>query len=274
MTLILVLVHYLLDCGPGPAVNPIDCGIIEFIWRKMGGRPKKELGVALRRGVLMFSDQQVVTGIAILSAGYSQLHCGLSSYHWQIIVYLAWFSSVTHLTTLTVLRQYFRNNPLIRNWRAAFMLATVVLLGVALLPTANPVWGRTPGVPAQCFFNALDPGWNYDHRTADSLHYSSAPSVYISLVVLSVSFVTRIITLFEKSSVFTTRWMRSKPGGLLKRWLCELNNQARASGACFLWKLVHEILLAVYVMLKAIFDLHGSILWEVRFPNSTTRDVG
>ena len=40
------------------------------------------LEIALRRIVLMFSDQQVVTGIALLASGYSQLSSGISNYHW------------------------------------------------------------------------------------------------------------------------------------------------------------------------------------------------
>lgn len=212
----------------------------------------------------MFSDQQVVTGIAILSAGYSQLRCGLSSYHWEIVVYLAWFSSVTHLTTLTVLCQYFRDNPLIRNWRAAFMLATVALLGVALLPTANFVWGRTPGVPAQCFFNALNPHWRYGDR--DHGPHGDPGSVYLSLVALFVSFVTRMIKLSKRGSISTRRWLRSKPSDLLKRLLDQLNHRARLSGTCFFWKFAHQVFLGAYVMLKAIFDLNESMLWEVRSP--------
>lgn len=268
MTLILVLIHYLLDCGPEPAVNPIDRGIIDFIWQKIGRRPRKKWGAAIRRGVLMFSDQQVVTGIAILSAGYSQLHCGLSSYHWEIVVYLAWFSSLTHLTTLTVLCQYFRDNPLIRTWRVAFMLATVTLLGIALLPTVNSDWGFTPGVPAQCFFDAL-----LGHSYA-TVYSNDQVSTYLSLVVLLVSFVTRVIKLSKRSSVFTRRWIRTIPGDLLKRWLGQLNRRARISGACFLWKFVHEIILAVYVMLKAIFDINESMVWEVGFHISLFSPLG
>lgn len=216
----------------------------------------------------MFSDQQVVTGIAILSAGYSQLHCGLSSYHWEIVIYLAWFSSLTHLTTLTALCQYFHDNPPIRNWRAAFMLATVALLGVSLLPTAKSKWGSAPGVPAQCFFDLQSHPYAYmghSYRRATAyVDLSYRPvTAYLSLVVLLVSFVTRIIKLSKRSSVFTRRWTRTKPGGLLKRWLGQLNRRARISGACFLWKFVHEIILAVYVMLKAIFDINESMVWEV-----------
>lgn len=68
------------------------------------GESVPRLELALRRIVLMFSDQQVVTGIALLASGYAQLSSGISNYHWQMLVYLAWFSSLTHLSTLTVLR--------------------------------------------------------------------------------------------------------------------------------------------------------------------------
>jgi len=55
----------------------------------------------------MFSDPQLVTGIGILVSGYTQITCSLSTYYWQVIVYLAWFSSLTYLTTLTALRAFF-----------------------------------------------------------------------------------------------------------------------------------------------------------------------
>lgn len=64
----------------------------------------------LRNTVIAFSDQQAVTSIALLIGGISQFQYGLSSYHWQNIVNLAWFSSVTHLTTLTTLRLHFHHN--------------------------------------------------------------------------------------------------------------------------------------------------------------------
>lgn len=57
------------------------------------------------------SDLQILTGISILISGYAQLECGLSCYHWQVLVYLAWFSSLTHLSCLTLLRNYLCQSP-------------------------------------------------------------------------------------------------------------------------------------------------------------------
>lgn len=85
-------------------MNRIDRAIADTLWRKDRSKPSEAWKSTLRSAVLMFSDQQLVTGIALLASGYAQLPYGLASYYWQIIIYLAWFSSLTHLTTLTFLR--------------------------------------------------------------------------------------------------------------------------------------------------------------------------
>src|SRR5947207_386718 len=96
------------------------------------------------------SDLQIVTGFSIIISGFIQLHCGISAYHWQILVYLAWFSSLTHLTCLTVLRNYLFNNPGQRLWRWVAMGVIIVMLVVALYPTGSFDWvgNSTFSIPA------------------------------------------------------------------------------------------------------------------------------
>lgn len=48
--------------------------------------------------ILTLSDQQLVTGLAILIAGVSD-PTHLSKYEFTVVMALAWFSSTTHLTT-------------------------------------------------------------------------------------------------------------------------------------------------------------------------------
>lgn len=54
----------------------------------------------------MLCDVQVVTGLGILISGFVLLRCGLDAIHSQIAVFLAWFSTVTHLSGLEVLRTH------------------------------------------------------------------------------------------------------------------------------------------------------------------------
>ena len=211
----------------------------------------------------MFSDQQLVTGIAILVSGYAQLPCGLSSYHWQMIVYLAWFSSLTHLTTLTVLRQYFRRNPAARLWRAVLMLLMVTLLGIALLPTGDGWWlvGGSAGLPALCYFKRLVAQTPEERLEID---YVQTPSMIISIMVLFSGYLTRLIKLSKQATAFTKRWIRTKPGGVLKDALNDSIERSGRSHASKYWRLKHLIFETVYILLRASFDMYESTLWEVR----------
>jgi hypothetical protein len=139
ITLMMVIVHYLFDHDE--TSNPVDRVVIDGagkLWKALisdRSKPLEKWTEAIEAAVLMFSDQQLVTGIGILVSGYTQINCALSTYHWQIVVYLAWFSSLTHLTTLTALRAFFRDQLTLAYWRVFFMGCTIVLLAAALAPT-------------------------------------------------------------------------------------------------------------------------------------------
>jgi hypothetical protein len=61
---------------------------------------------------LSVSDQQLVTGMAILIVAYVKLVLwnNISVYHFSIVMDLAWFSSNTHIFSLLVLREYLRGS--------------------------------------------------------------------------------------------------------------------------------------------------------------------
>ena len=84
----------------------------------------------LERLILALSDQQLVTGMAVLIAGYIS-PCSMSLYHFNIVAALGWFSSTVHLSTLTILRVYFIEHPRLRNWRVISMLVVFGLLAIA-----------------------------------------------------------------------------------------------------------------------------------------------
>ena len=88
------------------------------------------------------SDLQLITGLAIIISGFAQLHCGISAFHWERVVRLAWFSSITHLSCLTLLQNYFYRHKMAQLWRIPGMIALITLLIVALGPTAHYSWGR------------------------------------------------------------------------------------------------------------------------------------
>lgn len=274
LTLVLVVVYYLTGCIDAKLLNTID----NMVLTKLS--PVKYLGsvqtleTTLRRMVLMFSDQQAVTGIALLASGYAQLGSGIVSYHWQILVYLVWFSSLTHLTTLTILRQYFNDNQHARAWRAILMFITVVMLGVALVPTGDTEWFTNPeadindfsaaSMPAICYFRR----WNSQASTKQlNLGSLATISMIISIVVLASGYLTRIVKFSSHVTTFSRTWLEDKPSECVRRARdCAARNlEKHALGPVeVIWIMIYIALETTYVWCKAMSDVYMSIIWEVR----------
>lgn len=81
----------------------------------------------LSKNLLAFSDTQLLTGLAVQFTALLK-HCELSIYHFQIVVELAFLTTVTHLLTLVALRNYFVKNRWTSLPRIILMLANLGLL--------------------------------------------------------------------------------------------------------------------------------------------------
>ena len=140
--------------------------------------------------MITFADMQIFTGIAILISGFSSLRSGLSSYHWQLIVHLAWFSSITHLSALSFLRHYLHNRKKERALRITLMLVLLILLSVAVGPTGHfewEMWGV--GRPARCSFHE-----QMDTSTA------AFQSMITTITLLIYGYLIRIAKMIRKSA--------------------------------------------------------------------------
>jgi hypothetical protein len=154
---------------------------------------------ALRKFVLSLSDQQIVTGIAIMAAGLRGLAKGnISTYHYQIVLYLAWLSSSVHLSAISLLTPYLSQYNGLRTWRLIGMLALFFMLLIGLVPTLSDNWGTISssydpfgegiqptgwGVPAACFWG----------RTYGAGVNNDAPLGY---AILIVSYIWKVGELF------------------------------------------------------------------------------
>ncbi|KAI1767021.1 hypothetical protein GGR53DRAFT_527718 [Hypoxylon sp. FL1150] len=85
---------------------------------------------AIRPAVLMMSDQQLVTGTAILSVGYIQ-HCTVTQYHFFVIFLLGFVSCQVYDASLNSLHGHFGGRrPAMKLWRAVLM---TTLFGMVIL---------------------------------------------------------------------------------------------------------------------------------------------
>ncbi|KAJ9616368.1 hypothetical protein H2200_000086 [Cladophialophora chaetospira] len=163
---------------------------------------QSRLEAACIKCVLSMSDLQIWAGISILASGFAQLKCGLSCYHWQLLTYVAWFSAVTHLACLTILRNYLYNRQGERLWRICGMLVVLVMLIVALIPTGNYDFQQFdgdsrpyPGEYAMCYF------WQMS-RDLDVV----VPTV-LSILILALGFASRVVRLHKTISVGIVTWL-------------------------------------------------------------------
>jgi len=267
LTFLFVVVYYLTGCVEETFTNEIDRMVLAKLSLRKCFKSARRLELTLRRAVLIFSDQQVITGIALIGSGYAQLTHGFAMYHWQILVYLVWFSSLTHLTTLTVLRQYFRDNFTARLWRSVLMLVTVTMLGVALLPTGDDLWfaykGSFTGVPALCFFKRLGRKDLNQSYNADPIPTNS---MIMSLLVLFLGYLTRLIKLSKKAAAFSRSWIRTKPSHKLRGLRDGARKRVARPVPIILnghWISAYVYLEALHTFLRALLDLYESMLGEI-----------
>lgn len=268
----MVVVYYLTHCMESKLLNVVDNKLLAALpsWTYL--KSSHRLESTLRRAILMFSDQQAVTGIGLLASGYAQLSRGIQCYHWQILVYVAWFASLTHLTSLSVLREYFRYNHAARFWRAILMLTTVIMLGVALLPTGDGRWLKVNGsVPVSCFYLRMA---SNDRDYAFKADAVATVTMATSLFVLVSGFLARLVKLSDRATSFSKQWLRSKPSQVhnrlrsrVLRYISSLSkSHPWASALIFICNFYYVLLETIYVLLKACSDIYESMLWEVSGP--------
>jgi hypothetical protein len=150
------IVGYVTFSLNGNTTNDVDLLVVSRIRRllRLGDgthintATKRIRADALSRFVLALSDQQLVTGLAVLITGYYK-RCTISGYHFNLVANLAWFSSTCHLSTLAVLHDFLMNHPVLKTWRVIGMISVLGLLFHAQLYIQ---WYPIPSLLIQCTF--------------------------------------------------------------------------------------------------------------------------
>jgi hypothetical protein len=208
----------------------------------------------------------LITGLALLISSAVQLNSGLSSYHWQMTIYLVWFSSFTHLATLTMLRKYFKDNSVLK-WTRLFAMSVLIgLLIFALVPTGSRLWleggyslGATAinaGVPALCFLRFQVPGSHFGGEQGSS--------VIFSVMILFFSFATRVVKMFSWSSQKARSGFRTNLGNTAKSFQKNLfESMQKRSKLRWLCFIPYWSLLSLVIVARACLDSFESMIWEV-----------
>lgn len=286
-TLTLVTLHYLIDRHHKR--NSVDEAFLGLIVPKRLTIQTQETSErwtrAFEAAVLFMGDTQIVTSVAILLSGYVQLPCGLSTYHWEMIVDLAWFSALTHLAALTSLRYYLRRRPAMAIWRVLFMGITLILLSSALYPTGYVPQNYNAGYdylitvqdlehflssPVLCLMSGhgraeltdnLSSAKNITHTESKIEPPFNTALIAISLTYLMISYLTRAIKLSRSAAEFTNSWLRVKP----ITSMCNAYRAAREFSfrSRILSSMVRGLLLICITMAEAVYEISNSMIWEI-----------
>ncbi|KAK0618832.1 hypothetical protein B0T14DRAFT_602789 [Immersiella caudata] len=279
-------------------VNPIDEYLINLIgpckrrvtgWLRIDpttGTDCKRLEDAFNDCVLSFCDLQVLAGIGVIVSAYGILKAGVSAFHWQMAVFLAWYANLTHQTGLTMLRKYL-NRPgrgLERHCRVLAMAVLFILLLVAMVPTAYFNWtsfrphAAHPGSYAWCYFHLSIANQLFENASSSGAKLEGTrglQNTVISMLLLAFTFGTKIIRLSKRLSTLANVRVR----GRISKWLQKRIQTASGSpmsqlrrtrwrrpvGSCsFLkWHLVAKPLIALYLAGRISADLFTSMISEV-----------
>ena len=95
--------------------------------------PKQEERTQIIVGfATVLSDQQLITGVAILIAGLAS-RCRITFYEFNIVTYLAYFATVTHALSLGVLQSHLFKRKLVRDCRVVFTVGFLAIFAFSFV---------------------------------------------------------------------------------------------------------------------------------------------
>ncbi|XP_044724073.1 uncharacterized protein HRG_01969 [Hirsutella rhossiliensis] len=242
--------------------------------------------------IITMCDLQIFTGAGILISGFLSLYDNLAAYHWQIVVYLAWFSTVSHLAGLTVIRSYLHAFPRKRNIRLVLVVVVLLLLLVAMAPTQFFAWRGTvsrilPGTAAICYFDLglarhmWSKAVELDHdesKGANPISFDfelgrGVQQVVFAAILLIFGLFTRVVKAFSPLSRLFSEMIRPRASRAASRLLMRiappemLGPEPEGASHGFLRDMVAYLVflpaLGSFYTLRMWLDLFGSMLSEI-----------
>ena len=178
-------------------------------------KSKEKYARSIEKIILNLSDQLLLTGTAILIAGF-WTHCSISVYHFAITSDLAWFASNVHLITIDVLLQYLQNpnRAVLRNSRAILMGCMAIFLTASTIMQGHRYWYISWPYDAQCVFNDL---------TFANVGGVPARWMYVNLAFIVTGYPPSIAALYKAPGEFVKKWLYDRPKAGSERFIrsCE-----------------------------------------------------
>ncbi|KAK8059480.1 hypothetical protein PG996_009410 [Apiospora saccharicola] len=262
IVLALILRAYWYGVLPAYALQRIDRHFFFSRQKEANHRGRR----VLEEVILIFSDQQLLTGLGVLITGYIlTFNSDLTYYHWRYVVSLAWMSSTVHLMSLSVLRGRLWRNPVTCTVRLCAIGTVFALLIVAFIPTVTSgykPWAHYPefdeiyynkmglapvATPARCLWNGIywDLRWGEDQNTL------------VSTLIMVVAFAWKLCQFFPGRRNVVRLWGRFKIESCLEAIATRiLHNGTHTMFSKFVYKLT----IAIYVTFVAHMEVFEAFM--------------
>lgn len=113
----------------------------------------------LSKILMAFSDQQMITGFAILTVALVKMDT-ITEYHFAIVESISVLSFVIHNTTALILQDGIVRHRITRTWRGIAIISTMLIAIVVQIPLAHDEWLRAYGVPVKCIWTNMEGNYN------------------------------------------------------------------------------------------------------------------
>lgn len=165
------------------AVNVgLSDNVIRFDLPERQEHPARKYRIeAFRDFMLALSDQQLVTGLAMLVAGFGHWN-EISIYSANVVSALAYFSASVHMGTLDFLMTYLRGHGIVKGCRVFAMVCTLTLLVFLLGMGLSSTWyvdNKRSNLFLICAFWNFAFGWD----TYDGLGYVVSRLYIIGILI-------------------------------------------------------------------------------------------
>ena len=184
---------------------------VDTLFFHVGDRPflPRQFSQDFRRGVHIISDQHFITAIGLLGSGFAQLWT-TTVLDFHTTLYLAWMSSMIHLSTMGILRGHFHKSQILQAWKLFSMMCLLVMMCIAIFPTSSYRWSSSAmvsGTPCLDWQPCDFRWWNdtvaslWDWAKVENPRKELAPQGVLSYMVLISAHLWQAVLLYKPAYI-------------------------------------------------------------------------
>lgn len=134
--------------------------------------------------LVILTDQQIITGLAIITVGYAKTGT-MTEYHFAIVSNLATLTVVVHDSVANVLRHRTTHHGVnMQAYKAIAVICFMMMALVAQIPSGHRYWLVSYGLPVQCIWNSIN--GNIRSNTPQSAVMGTSLFLYTWAIIVTV----------------------------------------------------------------------------------------